>query len=67
MTIDELIEELQRLNTGAPTDVVLTSGDEEYWEVALGFSRVGRTGAEPYKYDDDRPNALVLHPAAKPL
>jgi hypothetical protein len=67
MTIDELIAELRERNTGAPADVVLTVNGEEFWEVALGFSRVGRQGEEPFGHDDDYPMSLVLHPKAKPL
>jgi hypothetical protein len=67
MTIDELIAELRERNTGAPADVVLTLDGEEYWEVALGFSRIGTKGEEPYKNDDDFPMSLVLHPKSRPL
>lgn len=67
MTIDELITQLRELNTGAPTDVVLTVDGDNYWEVAVAFARVGRKGDEPYEDNDDFPMSLVLHPKAKPL
>ena len=59
MTIDELIAALREQGTGANKDVLLTVDGDEYWEVALAFTRVRRKGDEPYAHDNDFPFTLV--------
>lgn len=67
MTVDELIDQLRELNTGATANVVLTVDGEAYWEIDVSSSRIGTRGEQPYRWDNDFPHALVLHPQGRPI
>jgi hypothetical protein len=62
MTVDELIDKLRKLNTGATADVVIADAEGQYWPLAFEWSRIRTEGEPPYEHDFDAMNALVLMP-----
>src|SRR4051812_20401841 len=63
MTIDQFIEKLQEMNTGAPAHVVVEDAEGRLWDPALSPSRikVGRS-EPPYDRDEDAMFAFVIVP-----
>lgn len=63
MKVHELIEQLEKMNTGAPADVLILGTDGKLYDVDTPeFSHVRVHGEAPYEYDSDFPMSLVLRP-----
>jgi len=62
MTIRELVERLQNIDTGIDHNVVIEADDGRLWDVDFVFSRARVAGSAPYEKDNDYPMVLVLSP-----
>lgn len=60
VTIEEFIEQLKELNTGANTQLVLRLGDQTFTDPQLGFAQINPKEGPPYAYDNDYPMVMVI-------
>ena len=67
MEIDELINKLQEMNTGANRAVLVRDDKGHFWEPRVAFERIRVADEEPYEADDDSPMTLFIAPNNEPI